>query len=473
MFKEKSNIAGSYLVVLVLAVVLYALTCSRGPLWQDSGMIQYRVWHNDITGGLGLALSHPLFYMLAIAAKYIPYIGLAAAVSLVSVLGGAITVANVFLLVRLSVNRLFPAIIAAVSISISWTFWQHAVMSETYTLYTAFFTAELLLLFQYFRTGRKSYLYLLALANGLAIAVHMLASLAMFIYFCLLVVLAVRRKVSFSDIGLMVLLWVAGALPYEYIIVKEMLSSGDIAATISSAMFGNKWSDNALNVSLSARIVFENFAFLGYSFPTVNILLMFVGISTVYKVLADKQAATVLLAIYALFFVFAFRYTVPDRYAFFIPFYCISAIFIGFGAHVFLAKYSKKAVFFSMAAMCLMPVAVYAVTPALLEDAGINLGMRREIPFRNNYTYLLTPWKCNDKSEELFAGSALNDLAEDSVIIADGTVVYALWYAQVIKGIYPDVTICSDHGSYSTNIPDNARLDELTSKGRLYVVSDV
>ena len=34
---------------------LYVLTCAPGPLWQDSGLFQYRIWHNDIEGKLGLA----------------------------------------------------------------------------------------------------------------------------------------------------------------------------------------------------------------------------------------------------------------------------------------------------------------------------------------------------------------------------------------------------------------------------------
>ena len=473
MHKEKTNITVSYLLVLFLAIVLYAVTCSRGPLWQDSGMIQYRVWHNDYVGGLGLALAHPLFYMLAVGAKYIPFVSLAVAISLISVLGGAVTVANVYLFVRLSVNRSFPGFIAAASIALSWTFWQHSVMSETYTLYTAFLTTEFLILFQYFRTERKGWLYFLAFANGLAIAVHMLASIALFCYLFLLVYLVIRRKVSLFEVAFMALVWIAGALPYEFLIAREMISSGDIGGTISSALFGNSWAGDAMNVSISWRIVFENFAFLGYSFPSLNIFLMFVGLWAIYKVLADKVLATVVLAVFVLFFVFAFRYTVHDRYAFFIPFYCICAIFIGLGAHVLTEKYSKRPVVVVMGLMCLMPVAVYAVTPALLERANISLGMKREIPFRNNYTYLLTPWKVNDRSGELFGKAALGSLGGDSVILADGTSVYALWFVRTVDGVNSDVTICAEHGSYSTKIPENSRLDELVEQGSLYVVSNV
>jgi len=70
--KSSSNLKQSYVAVFLVATALYVLTCAPGVVWQDSGVIQYRVWHNDIQGKLGLALSHPLYYIIAIAAKYIP-----------------------------------------------------------------------------------------------------------------------------------------------------------------------------------------------------------------------------------------------------------------------------------------------------------------------------------------------------------------------------------------------------------------
>ena len=53
----------------------------------------------------------------------------------------------------------------------------------------------------------------------------------------------------------------------------------------------------------------------------------------------EKTFGNMLLAMLALFFVFAFRYTVPDRYAFFIPFYCLAALLIAVGAKDFIRKF--------------------------------------------------------------------------------------------------------------------------------------
>ena len=88
-------------MVLGAAAGLYILTCAPTILWQDSGLFVYRIWHNDLEGNLGLALAHPLYIMLGIAVKRLPFADLAYKVNLMSAIFGAITVANLFLLLRL------------------------------------------------------------------------------------------------------------------------------------------------------------------------------------------------------------------------------------------------------------------------------------------------------------------------------------------------------------------------------------
>ena len=237
-------------------------------------------------------------------------------------MAAALAVANLYLLMRLWLGKDFPAIIAAVTLAVSHTFWWHASIAETYTLWTALFLAELIMLLQYTRTRKVGYLYLLGLLNGLAIAVHMLASIPLVCYAVLLVVLLARRSIRAKDVADHRRPVGPGALPYEYLIIKNMVHSGDVLGTLASAAFGDRWRADVLNTSLSWKIVKEDLLFLVLNFPTPNALLFFVGRYALYRTAQLRAFRSVIIALLVLFFVFAVRYTVSDRYAFFMPFYC-------------------------------------------------------------------------------------------------------------------------------------------------------
>ena len=465
----------SYFVVFVLAAASYAITCAPGSLFQDSGMIQYRVWHNDIEGGLGLALAHPLYYLIGMAVKSIPFSEYGYRINLISAICGAITVANIFLLIRFSVGRLIPAVVGTLSLALSWTFWQHSAIAEVYTLYTAIFSAELIFLFLYFKNQKTSNLYMLAFLNGLSISNHMWGILPLACYLVMIVFLLCRREVKFRQTLLMVILWIAGCLPYLYLIIYELAAMGDFVATMRSALFGSSWGGAAVNVGVSGRIVVENFLFFGLNFPTPNVVLFFAGLFAMNKVFRFKTFANMLLAMMLIFFVFAFRYTVPDRYAFFIPFYCLVCVFIGVGAGAVLERFKNQYLPIAIIILTLLPISVYAVVPIIAERMEFSLGTNRQIPYRNEYTYFLRPWQCGNNGPELFAANTLDSVEENSVIIADSTTVYALWYAQQLKGLRKDVRIISDpdHGDYKNPIDfvTVQTLDDLLAGRAVYVVS--
>jgi hypothetical protein len=461
-----------YLAVLCSGLVLYAVSCAPGALWQDSGLIQYRIWHNDIEGFLGLAISHPLFYILAIGAKSVPLGEFGYRVNLVSAVAAAVAVANLFLFVRLWLGRNFPAVIAAATLALSHTFWAHASIIETYTLWAALFFAELIMLLQYTKTSRVGYLYWLGLLNGLAIADHMLASMPLLCYSIFLIVLLLRNQIRLRHLGIIALCWIIGALPYEYLIIKNIIQTKDIVGTLASAAFGNSWQGAVLNTSLSARIIKEDLLFILLNFPTPNIALFFVGCFAIFRFSMSRALRNVLLGVTILFFVFAFRYTVPDRYAFFIPFYCAVSVFIGLGTHLFQRHRSGRVFGLLVLVFSLLPVGVYTAAPALAEKMQFNIGTRSDIPYRDDYKYFLQPWRTGDKGAERFAEEALETKEKDSVIYADLTTVGPLLYVQEVKGKRPDVKIVSSV-IRSENSPgfDEQTIEQLLKERAIYVVS--
>ena len=461
-----------YFAVLLAAGALYAISCAPGALWQDSGLIQYRVWHGDIEGFLGLAISHPLYYIVAIGAGLIPLGELAHRVNLVSAAAAAVAVANLYLLMRLWLGREFPAIIAAVTLALSHTFWQHASVAETYTLWTALFLAELLMLLQYSRTRKVGYLYLLGLFNGLAIAVHMLASIALVCYAVFVVLLLAKRAVRVRDVAVIAVLWIVGALPYEYLIVRNIVRSGDVLGTLASAAFADRWRGDVLNTSLSWTIVKEDLLYIALNFPTPNLLLFFAGGYSLYKTRSAPAFRSIVSALLILFFVFAFRYTVSDRYAFFIPFYSVAAILIGAGVYEVQTRVRHRTAPCAIALCSLLPVVVYAAAPVMAERMHMPIGTRGDIPYRDDYRYFLEPWKTGYDGADRFADEALRGVEPNAIICADTTTVGPLLYVQEVKGIRADVRVVTGIVSSRGAPPYNQQLLEMLIEAQpVYVTS--
>jgi hypothetical protein len=364
-------------------------------------------------------------------------------------------------------------LLGAASLALSHTFWRHSTIPETYGLAVALLLFELIMLLQYAKTSRTRYLYLLAFINGLAIANHMLASIAFVCYLILAVFLLFKREIRFQNLLVMAVLWIAGALPYEYLIVKNFMLSHDLSGTLASAAFGERWQGDVLNTTLSVRIIKENFMYILLNFPTPNLLLSIIGVWRLYKFSPKRWFANVILALLILYFVFAFRYTVPDRYAFFIPFYCIVSLLIGLGVYQYLAG-SGGITANLFVIFCLVVVPVYYMAPKIAEKLDIKIGSGREIEYRNNETYFLWPWKIGYKGAERFAVEALFSVQTPAVIYADATTAPPLLYAQEVmkKRQGSDIKIISSIG-YSEDSPEfnKQTIEKLLSERAVYVIT--
>lgn len=470
-FLDLSSCKTVYFIVFFLAAALYISTMAPGPVWQDSGMLQYRVWNNDIEGKLGLALSHPLFYILAIGAKSIPVGQLIYRINLVSAIAAAIAVANLFLLLRLWLGKNFPAIIAAVTLALSHTFWRHACLVETYNLYIAFFLAGLIMLLRYVQTRRVVYLYWLGLCNGLEIATHMFGSIPLLCYAVFLIVLLVRKNIRFKDLAIFALFWIIGAGPYEYLVIKNLIQTGDVVATFSSALFGNSWQGDVLNTSVSAGIIKQNLMLMAYNFSTPNVLFFIAGLYGIKKMSPGRGFKNVLLGLLILFFIFAFRYTVKDRYTFFIPFYCVVAIIAGCGFMSAIAP-GRKMLCGIIYAFILMPIPVYFIAPVIAQKVQFSLPTRGDIPYRNDYIWFLRPWKSGYKGTVKFAEDIFSTVEKDAVVYADNTTVYPLLYLQEIKEKRKDIKIISSIvSSKNTPLIGDENIEQVLSGKPIYVLS--
>ena len=78
-----------------------------------------------------------------------------------------------------------------------------------------------------------------------------------------------------------------------------------------------------------------------------------------------------------------------------------------------------------------LPALVYAFLPQIARGSGLSIGVSREVPFRDAYSYFLLPWKSGYRGAEKFAQQVRDTLPPDSIVLADSTTVVPIHYFQL------------------------------------------
>ena len=426
-----------WLIVFAAALLFYAVTANRGAQWQDSGLHILRAVEGTLEHPLGLALVHPLHHWLARLAAAIPFIPAAFAVTLISALAGAVVVANVFGCVRELTGRRHAAFFAAGSLAIAHGFWKTATIAETYTLTAALLSIECWCVAIYVRRGRPGWLMLMAAANGLNIANHMLGVLTTPMLAFMLIVAARRVRRPARYVAAVVVIWLAATLPYSGLVVLEMLESGDIVGTMRSALFGKPFADEVLNVRIDPRMLLMSIGALALSFP--NLLLPFSAVG----VIRGRQSDVPKTALHALTIgglihaVFTLRYPVVDQFTFFVPLEVILCVLGGVGYYVTVqwrpVRWRSGLLALAVVLLLLTPV-WYAMAPVLGPRIDLLNGYADRKPYRNEYVYVFVPWSVADKSAERMAEEALRLAGPNGVIVAEDEMAsFALRYLRQMR----------------------------------------
>ncbi|GMV97384.1 MAG: hypothetical protein AMXMBFR83_17420 [Phycisphaerae bacterium] len=419
-----------WLAVFAAALALYGLTANRGAQWQDSGEISLRIYRGELLNPRGLALTHPLHFWagrLAIRATGLEPVF---AITLVSALAGALAIANVFG-ASLGLTRSLPgALFAAGSLAVANTCWHLSTITEVYTLAAALLAAECWCLIVFARCGCRKAMWGMLLFNGLGLANHLQAALTSPILAAVVVHGLATRRVRVRPVLIGAALWLVGSLPYSALVMAELFRSGDLAATLRSALVGERFGANVLNVSVSGRLLAVSAAFVALNFPNLLLPAAAYGLGRAGRSglpPAGRWALTAALAVHALF---VMRYNVPDQYTFFLPVYVLLSFFGALGAAGVLraAPRARRALVISGLLLLGATPGVYWLAAKTARAAGW-LDARPRKPYRDDYTYLLIPWSRVDRSAEIMSREAVDLAGEDGLIIVeDGMARFAVEY---------------------------------------------
>ncbi len=450
-----------YAAVLIAAGIIYGISVAPGPLWQDNGMAQVRVLEHDYVGNLGLALAHPLFYLVAQAFQFLPFQESAFKTNLVAAVCGAFTVANMYLLLSWLLaahpHRRMAAVIGALSLTLAHTFWQHAALAEVYTVSTFILTCELLALVQFVRTGRPAWWLTVCFLNGLECSNHVLAliTLAAFAIWSLFLIYGKKLHPGWIIPG--VLLWIVGCLPYEYLGFQAWITGRPLAAVIHSMLFG-EYQSEVLNVHLRLGLLAAavGVGVIGLNFPTPNFLLIPTGLFTGRKYI-DRGLFNFFLLATLLHLLFAMRYPVRDQYTFFIIPVLFLALWLGLGAVRALDRWPARGKYLLLI-FALIPPIIYSLIPGAIHRYAPKFAWP-PIPYRDEAAFFFHPWKTGYHGPDRLVRETFNLAKPYAVIIADTTSARPFLYYQLAKQKRPDIRIIS---SLFDHVPDHEKIQKLT-----------
>ena len=455
------------------SLALYVATLAPDLVWQDAGDYQYSVGVRSFMRPGDVVRVHPWFLGLAMVLWNPSLWNYAFAANLTSAVGTAMAVANILLLLRLMTGRLLPAILGAGSVAVAHNVWFFAVVAQTYGWVMMFLAAECLCAWAWLAQHRVRWLLLLFLFGGMATSNHLLAGIGLVVFALWVFLECLRRRAPWWVLPAAAACWTAGATLYWVTVLLEYSRTNDWVATLSSSTVG-PWGQAVFNYSSLPVLLGKALMYLALSYPTPLLLVGFVGL--VELVRRRDTFGRLVLAMAALYFVWAARYKIVDQSGYLLPFYVFLSIMIGVGAARIL-DHRRRWVAWLMLAAAVLPVLVYAVLPTVAERAGVKLFVR-QLPYRDPYKYFLQPWKNNDFGARRFAEETLDSLPRGAILLSDSTAMPPLECVHAIENRRPDVLLAPPKNAPSAiaeNYWNNDKdiLSELTQGGRrVFVVSN-
>ncbi len=498
---------------------LYAVTAQRGVSWQDSGEYQYRVLAGDFQWHSGIARAHPLYILLARAfAANFPDPAHFYAVNLFSGLGLALSLAVLAHNVVLVTRSVWAAVLAVVLLGFAHMAWWLGTVAEVYTWSLAFLMIEVLCLIRYAEKRDGRWLAVLFGVNGLHVGIHNAALLGLPVYVFLLASEMRRQKGLCAGIVCgSVALWVAGGGLILGQAVRVLRETGAPVQVVKSVLFGEGYERYILGAGGGGlRLWMANMALAGISFlnpcwffagrgflagkilarragmggggaPTLNAQRSTLNAQVTGK--GQKDVLNWLRVLTVLHVLFWVRYCVPDQATFILPALGLLALWAGVGAGrsplfqfregAFVeSTLSRKITPNGQTARRLILVmlggACAVSGPWLLNVAvrrtGMDVARSRALPFRDEASYWLLPWKQGEDSAARFVAAVGKQLTRDDVLFADATAASPLMAARqagALKGEWRLLTPWSGEAKeeWRALVRDEAR--------RVYVVSPV
>ena len=426
---------------------------------------------------LGVAAwDHPLYVILGhLFVQWTPGADPLWLVNFISALCGAATITLFYLWLRRHLKQQVSALLAALALAVSHTFWWHSVTPEVYTLFTFLLLLSIFFFDLYERSGREIYLLASICILGLNAANHLLAFLVL-PGWLLYAIMRMRTKTESADrdrkgcalylylsslsfqtsflptprqLMIMAAAFLVGFSPYLVQLLR-LLRTFPVSEVLGPAI-GATFLRGSLSLHpealLKSAILY--FVFLFYQFGLVGVVLGVYG--WWHGRWHSRRFWHAALALYTVYVLFGLVYQVADQFAFFLAAHLFWAAAVGLGVAK-LATVRRRHHYLLAAALALqigiMP-ALYQVMPDALRSIGVDeedVGIPTVgTDVRDGLNYYLNPNKRGDRSAYLFGSETMRQLPQNAAVIAhwyiDTDEYFVLRFFKTIEGKRPDVTV--------------------------------
>ncbi|HEA46984.1 MAG TPA: DUF2723 domain-containing protein, partial [bacterium] len=432
---------------------------------------------------------HPIYCLLGRLFTFLPFGPVAYRVNLMSAFFASLTIVLIYLIIlkiqdqgsRIQDHQTsflchVPAIVAALSLAFSKSFWSYALVTEIYTL-KAFFLALLIFILLKWKESFDQrpatsdqrpatctrYLYLFALIYGLSFSNHitMVLFLPAFLYFVLIT--DWRAVFNPKNVILVILLFTFGLSLYLYLPIRSLqnppLDWGDpetfrtFIQHVSGGQYHYRLFDLPLNKILQqikrySLIIFQEFTWLPIA----------IGIFGLFSLIRRRSFLLftgLLFLIEAAFNLSNFKFELPSH--FYIPSFLIFSLWIGYGIgslfHLLtFCPRVQRAGFYSLAFLLLLVplaplVANYKEANQSQDyqtyDLGRNIldSLKKDAILigGDSFTYWYLQYVENQR--------------RDVITISRGHIPHFYpWYLRQLKTRYPDLIVAPEEGEVVTGM---------------------
>jgi hypothetical protein len=431
----------------LFSLVLYVRTLVPGLLPGDGGEFQtvaYTFDHAHTTGYHVYIVLAKLFTLL------VPAGDIAYRVNLFSAAMAATTIALVYLAGYVVSGSRWGALIGALALAISGTFWSQSIIAEVYTLGSVFSAAILLLALMWYAGGSPWLLFTAGLLGGMGIGVHgTVVLLAPAVLFLVLLRWREGRRVFLPAgagvlAGVLLLLAAFAAVDarttYASILWTAYIPSislwdaspgqmESMTGRFSFLVFAQQWRpamfvdpENVVpnNLGRLAGAFYSDFSWLAQ-------ILVLVGLITLVRL--NWRVGLFLIFAVIVHLYYTLNYRIHDIYVFFVSLYVYFAVLAAVGAGVLIAWTRRLPDGWGRAAPVILALAVLAVVVLPLAQSRVQMLQAQEA----RWDFMQLPTNRELSGWHTWIELTSERLPDDAVVLMDWHNLYGFVYATHVE----------------------------------------